>query len=85
MRELTLIVEGYAASTTVLDDTLDQIALEVEKALAADITLNNLAKTTKLQSVDAEYSDEGEKPVGIIRLTYAIEYAALENNPEATN
>tara|TARA_R110001632_G_scaffold9645_2_gene36793 strand:- start:3167 stop:3610 length:444 start_codon:yes stop_codon:yes gene_type:complete len=85
IRELALIVEGYAASTTVLDDTLDQIALEVEKALAADITLNNLAKTIKLQSVDAEYSDEGEQPVGIIRLTYAVEYAALENNPEATN
>lgn len=82
MRELRLVIEGYAVSTTVLDDTLDQIALEVEEAMAGDITMNGLAKTIRLQSVEADYSDEGERPAGMVRLIYVIEYAAVENDLE---
>jgi len=82
MRELQVVIEGYAISTTVLDNTLDQIALEIEEAMAGDITLNGIAKVINLQSVDADFSDEGERPAGMIRLTYVVLYAALENDLE---
>jgi len=82
MRELQLVIDGYAVATSNLDSTLDQIALEVEEAMAGDVTLNSLAKTIVLQSVDADYSDEGERPAGMVRLLYVIEYAALENDLE---
>jgi len=82
MRELQLVIDGYAVATSNLDNTLDQIALEVEEAMAGDVTLNSLAKTIVLQSVDADYSDEGERPAGMVRLLYVIEYAALENDLE---
>jgi len=81
-RELELIVEGYAAASSDLEDTLDQIGKEVETALAGDIGLNNLALDSYLTSVEVTFSGDGEKPAGVTRHTYAVIYRSAENAPD---
>jgi hypothetical protein len=71
-RQLTVNIRGYAMGATV-DDTLDQIALEVETALAS--------KGYALQSIEVDFDDELEKPVGSISLNYEIMYFTQAGNP----
>ena len=82
LRTLSLAVEGYAVATSSLDDTLDAISLEVEEALAADLTQNSLARDTRVASIEIEYSDEGEQPVGVVRVDVEIDYVAAETDLE---
>jgi hypothetical protein len=73
-RELDVLVEGFVRAVTNFDDTLDQIALEVETAILDDTTLGGLAINTELVSTEAEYSGDSEQPVGTIRLTFRVHY-----------
>lgn len=81
-RNLELVVEGYAKATSNLDNTLDTIGLEVEEALAADLTRGGLAKDTLLQSVEIEMLGDGEQPIGMIRLILEIIYVATAADVE---
>lgn len=81
-RELQLVVEGMVAANTGLDNSLDQISLEVEEALVADVTRNGLAKDTELTGLETEYLAEGETQAGIVRMTFLIRYMTLENDAE---
>ncbi len=78
---LELIVEGVAAATSALDDTCDQIAKEVEVALAAGITV---AGTTLFPILlGSSYDDEAAgTPAGSRRLTFGIEYRCLNTTPD---
>lgn len=82
VRTLEVIVEGYAQAKTGLDNTLDQINVEVEEAIAADSTLNNLVKDIKLTSVEVDYGADGEQPVGTIRMVFEAMYVTLETDAE---
>ena len=82
-RNLSLVVEGYAKSTSNLDDTLDQISKELEPAMAGDLTINDLATDSNLQDVSISYSGEGSKPIGVIRFVYLINYRNPENTPDS--
>ena len=68
------VVEGYAKANANVDDTLDAIADEVEAAIDADPTIGGLAATVYLADTEFEFSGDSEKPVGIIRMTFAVEY-----------
>jgi len=81
-RDLELIVEGYAAVSSDIEDTLDQIGKEVETAMAGDIGLNNLASDSYLTSVEVTFSGDGEKPAGVIRHIYTVIYRNEENAPD---
>lgn len=77
-----LAVEGYVSGTANIDNSLDQIALEVEEALTADVTRNGLAKDTELTSTEIEVVGEGEKVAGVIRMIFTITYMTAENDVE---
>ena len=81
-RELSVIVEGYAKATSNFDDTIDTISKEVEEAIAADRTLDGLAKDCYLQSTEIEFNGEGEKPLGYVSLTFLTNYYVKETNPD---
>lgn len=81
-RTLELMVEGYASGTTNLDNTLDQIAVEVEEALETDPTRGGLAKDTQLTSTEVELVGEGESVAGVIKMTFEILYFTLEDDAE---
>ena len=82
-RLLNVIVQGVVGTATNPDDTLDTISKEVEVAIAGDVTINNLANNSFLSSTEIEYSAEGAKPIGIVRLNYIVEYRNLDNAPES--
>jgi len=81
-RELSIIVEGYVKATSNFDDTIDTISKEVEEAIAADRTLDGLAKDCYLESTEIEYTGEGEKPLGYVSLTFITNYYVQETNPD---
>jgi hypothetical protein len=82
-RNLSLVIEGYAKGTSNTDDTVDTIAKEVEVAMASDTTFGGLALDCFLETTEIEYNGEGEKPVGIITLTFSIKYTTTENAPDS--
>ena len=71
---MILIVDGYAHKSSILDDQLDQIGIEIQFAMAGDIDIKNLVKDSYLSSVDISYSGEGTSPIGIIRHNYSVLY-----------
>jgi hypothetical protein len=73
-RELEVIIECYAEANQNIENTLDTIAGEVENSLGTDLTLNNLCITQFLSSTDIDFTSEGEKPLGICKLTYNVRY-----------
>jgi len=81
-RELSVVVEGYAKATSDFDDTIDTISKEVEEAIAADRTLDGLAKDCYLESTEIEFNGEGEKPLGYVTLTFLTNYYVKETNPD---
>lgn len=82
MRTLEVMVEAYVKGVSSIDDTIDTIAVEVEEALATDLTRGGYAKDTKIISFEASYAGEGDQPVGVGRFTVEVLYATLENDIE---
>ena len=82
LRTATLVIEGYAAATSSLDNTLEAISLEVEEALVASVTRGGLARDTRVIRIEAEYADDGDTPVGVIRIEAEIDYVVVENDLE---
>jgi hypothetical protein len=81
-RRLSINIDIYARSTSALDDSIDAIAVEIEQAIAADFTVNGLAKEAILSATNIEHSGEAEKPVGIARLSYDVLYHTSVSDPE---
>ena len=81
-RELEIVIEGYAKATSNLDDTLDLISDEIETAIAADRTVNSLARDATLASTAITLIGEGEKPLGVVTLTYRVTYRNAMNAPD---
>lgn len=82
-RVVSVIVEGYVKANSNFDDTLDSIAREVEEALLDDPTCGGLSKNMVLTSTEAEYSGDGEAPVGTIRMTFQVNYRTVTGSPDS--
>lgn len=80
-RELRLSVAAIAKAVSGLDDTLDLMSKEVEIALSTGITVGSrlLDVFYTGMSFDDEQSD---KPVGIKRMNFSIQYTAASNAPD---
>lgn len=79
-RELELQVIGVVRALTGLDDTLDDIALEVETALGGG-TLSTLADVA-LAAIDEPVIDgSGDMPVARQVMRYRVTYATAANVP----
>jgi len=82
VRTLDVTVEAYVSGNTNVDNTLDAIATEVEEALYTDLTRGGNAKETRVTSFDADFSGDGENPVGVGRFAIEVIYVTLENDVE---
>ncbi len=80
-RTLHLTVQVLVRGTSI-DDALDQICLEVEKALASDRFLGGLSVNVTLTDTRIEFKGDGEKPTGEATMTYQIEYWVLDTTPD---
>ena len=81
-RNLIVAVEIYVKATSNFDDTIDTSAKEVEIAIAADTTLNGLAKDCYLQSTEIEFNAEGEAPLATATLNFLTNYYIQEQAPD---
>ena len=82
-RKAVLRVECCAKAVSGLDSALDTMLAEVEAAIGSgDATFGNLLKSRPLpQSISVDLDDGLEKPVGILRVDYQINYFTAASNP----
>lgn len=81
-RTLQLMIEGYVKARGDIDAEADALALEVEQIIAADPTFGGRVKDAMLDTTATQLSGDGEKPVAVITLTFAVLYCVKENAPE---
>ena len=81
-RVLEVTVEAYVSATANYDNTLDTIAVQVEEALAADVTLGGLSKGLQVTAFEAEFAGDGEQPVAVGRFTVTVQYRTAERDVE---
>jgi hypothetical protein len=79
-RELTLEIVAAVRATTDVDDQLDDLALQIERAMHRDWTLGNVVADSVLASTEIGVESSGDKPIGMVRLNYTITYRT--NVPE---
>lgn len=82
VRALEVIVEAYVKGTANIDNTIDTIAVEIEEALATDLTRGGYAKDTQVTETDIEFNGDAEQSVAIARFTVAVNYVTVENDVE---
>lgn len=74
-RNLVLVVEATAkGSSETVYDNVDAICAEVEAALAADFTLNGIAKSVILTATETDVNIEGEKGLGSATMRFDVTY-----------
>ena len=81
-RILVVTVEAYAKSKTIVEDTLDTIAVEVEEAMSSDTTLGGLSKDIMYTGFDLDADADGEQTVAVLRLNFSVRYRVAENDVE---
>jgi hypothetical protein len=85
LRNLQLEVEAIAAVNGSLDDTLDQLALEVEQALAVDPTFGGQCYDCSLAATKIAIRGEGEKETGAAVMTFALRYRTRASDPSVNS
>lgn len=80
-RTLTVVVTAVAKASAALDDTLDAMGKEVETTLAAGITVAGRTLFPLYTGMTFE-DEQGDKPVGVRRMTFSIPYTAMSNAPD---
>lgn len=84
MRDVIVEVHGYAALTSLMEDELDDIALEVETAVDNLGEVSGLAKIYHgIQGMETALGDEdAAKPHGAIRLEFLYTYRTASGSPD---
>lgn len=74
--------DNQPVGTTDIDDKMDDLAEEIERAINADETLGGLLGDCILTQTDVEMYEENEKHIGVIRLTWSGRYEEQTPKPE---
>lgn len=80
-RDLRLSVAAIYKAASALDDTLDLMSKEVETALAAGITVGSRTLDVFYAGMSCD-GEQADKPVGIKRMSFSIQYTAAANAPD---
>lgn len=83
-RNLTVRVVGKAKVAINVDDTLDQIAAEVETKIQTNVRLNNLCTDLILTAVNVPINEDTEAQIGEIELIYQTTYLTQAGAPETS-
>lgn len=76
-RRLQLEVAGWVAPAADLDDAMDALALEIEKAMHADRYLGGTVADSVLDGTTMGLHGEGDSQMGLVTLTYDVTYQTL--------
>lgn len=82
IRRLTLSIRALAKATSAVDDALDAICLNVEKALAGNMTLGGLAKDLQISATNIALNSESETNYGEATMLWQATYYIQETAPE---
>lgn len=81
-RVLQLHVEARVAlASTDPEDILDAMAVDIERAMASNETIDGLVRDSHLVSTELDARAASDMREGIARLTYTVEYSTLDNDP----
>lgn len=83
LRTLSITIQGVASEASGIDDKLDLIAKEIEIAMAADVDINGLAQDSFMTSSEIDFTSDGAKTIGTLRINFQIEYRTLDNAPDS--
>lgn len=79
---LGLLIKAHAQeAANTLDDTLDQIEMEIRQALLADITLGGLVKDLWWISTEITLEGENVKPIGLAEILFNVSYRVAASDP----
>jgi hypothetical protein len=81
-RDLSLKIEIYVKSNDDFDAILDDIASDIEVAIASNIALNALVKDIHPSGLQKDLIKDGEKPIGIAVMSFYCSYFTAHNNPD---
>lgn len=82
-RVINAMVEIYAkGASATISDTIDDICVSAEEAIAADFSLNGLAKSCVLTSTETDVNVEGDRGIATARLVYSVEYVTAIGDVE---
>lgn len=82
-RVINVMVEVLAKGSSItVHNTIDGYCVSLEEAIAADFTLNGLAKSCILTATETDVNIEGERAVGSARMVYAVEYVTSIDDVE---
>lgn len=73
-RTLQLEIVGAVRSSSNVDDALDDLALQIERAMHADETFGDVCGDCMLGETELAVDESGDKPIGFVRLIYDVTY-----------
>lgn len=82
-RTMPLVIEAHAKIDDGIDDTLDALAAEIERAMASEIYVEERMIPAQLVSTQTFFSGDSDQEVGVIRLIYSVAYSTREDAPES--
>ena len=86
LRECILHIDGYVEASATVLDTLDLISKEVEVAMAttgivtsggADLVENHFLESTDIEIIDTE-----PRPLGVVSMSYYVQYRTSFSAPD---
>lgn len=80
-RTLSIQVMGHTYQANPVD-LLDTIAVEVETAVASNVTLGGLCQLLILNTTEIVITGESATPTGYITMNFTCKYVHKENTPE---
>ena len=73
-RKLEILIECMVESKENVDDLMDDLAEQVEAAMNIDYTFGCLCHRSNLISTDLDSIEDSDREIGIIEMTYLVEY-----------
>ncbi len=83
-RIAVIAIEAWVTASDNVDDALDALALEIETAMDLDVNLADTAFDSILLSTDIGLKLDGERPMGVLHLEYAVTYHSQIRAPAPT-
>jgi hypothetical protein len=74
VRSLQVFIEGVCVGGETVDDTIDDLAEEIETAMHADETLGGKAGDSILSRTETAVFEDAGKSFGLVRLVYVVMY-----------
>ena len=81
-RRLALEVEIVAEAVSDVDNSVDDLAAQVEAAMAADLTIAGTATDSELQAAQFEFDGGSDIPTVRARLGFEVWYRTTATDPE---